>query len=161
MPHMLQEVRTMAPPDTRSAVAIGGQPIHAMFVQFPVVCFTLTMLTDIAYWRTANLMWQNFSSWLLFAGLVFAALAILAGIVDFALRPAIRSRRPAWPHAIGSIVVVLLALLNSLVHAGDGWTGVVPWGLTLSIVTFVVMVITDWLGRSLVYRHDIGVSHHA
>ncbi len=151
----------MAPIETRSAVAVGGQPIHAMLVQFPVVCFTLTLLTDIAYWRTVNLMWQNFSSWLLFAGLVFGALAVIAGIIDFAVRPAIRASRPAWPHAIGSVVVLVLALLNSLVHAGDGWTAVVPWGLTLSVITVVVMIITDWLGRSMVYRYGAGVSRHA
>ena len=151
----------MAPLQTRSAVAVGGQPIHAMLVQFPVVCFTLTLLTDIAYWWTVNLMWQNFSSWLLFAGLVFGVLAVLAGIIDFAVRPAIRANRPAWPHVIGSVVVLVLALLNSLVHAGDGWTAIVPWGLTLSVITVVVMIITDWLGRSMVYRHGAGVSHHA
>ena len=33
-------------------------------------CFALTVLTDIAYWQTVNLMWQNFSAWLLFAGLL-------------------------------------------------------------------------------------------
>ncbi len=151
----------MAPLETRSAVAVGGQPIYSTLVQFPVVCFTLTLLTDIAYWRTFNLMWQNFSSWLLFAGLVFGALAVIVGIIDFAVRPAIRANRPAWPHVIGSVVVLVLALLNSLVHAGDGWTAIVPWGLTLSVITVVVMIITDWLGRSMVYRHGAGVSHHA
>lgn len=151
----------MAPLETRSTVAVGGQPIYSTLVQFPVVCFTLTLLTDIAYWRTFNLMWQNFSSWLLFAGLVFGALAVIVGIIDFAVRPAIRANRPAWPHVIGSVVVLVLALLNSLVHAGDGWTAIVPWGLTLSVITVVVMIITDWLGRSMVYRHGAGVSHHA
>ncbi|APH74746.1 DUF2231 domain-containing protein [Aquibium oceanicum] len=151
----------MAPLETRSTVAVGGQPIYSTFVQFPVVCFTLTLLTDIAYWRTFNLMWQNFSSWLLFAGLVFGALAVIVGIIDFAVRPAIRASRPAWLHVIGSVVVLVLALLNSLVHAGDGWTAIVPWGLTLSVITVVVMIITDWLGRSMVYRHGAGVSHHA
>lgn len=151
----------MAPLETRSAVAVGGQPIYSTLVQFPVVCFTLTLLTDIAYWRTFNLMWQNFSSWLLFAGLVFGALAVIVGIIDFAVRPAIRANRPAWPHVIGSVVVLVLALLNSLVHAGDGWTAIVPWGLTLSVITVVVMIITDWLGRSMAYRHSAGVSHHA
>ena len=75
-------------------------------------------------------------------------------------RPAIRASRPAWPHAIGSIVVLALALLNSLVHAGDGWTAVVPWGLALSAVTVVVMMATCWIGRSFAYRHEMEVIHH-
>ena len=143
-----------------STAAIAGQPIHSMLVQFPVVCFTLTLLTDIAYWQTANLMWQNFSSWLLLAGLVFGALAALAGIIDLLFSSRVRARGPAWPHAIGSLVVLALAFLNSLVHAGDGWTAVVPWGLTLSAVTVVVMIVTDWLGRALVFHHGVGVTDH-
>jgi uncharacterized membrane protein len=150
----------MANAHSSATVVIAGQPIHSMLVQFPIVCFTLTLLTDIAYWRTANLMWQYFSSWLLFAGLIFGALAALAGIADFMFRSTIRARRPAWPHAIGSLIVLALALLNSLVHAGDGWAAIVPWGLMLSVVTVVIMLVSDWFGRALVFRYGVGVSDH-
>ncbi len=34
-------------------VAIGGVPLHAMFVPFPIVCFTGALLTDITYAQTA------------------------------------------------------------------------------------------------------------
>ena len=144
----------------RSTAAIAGHPIHAILIPFPIACFTLTLLTDIAYWRTSNLMWLHFSEWLLFAGLVFGVFAALAGAVDFLFRREVRARRPAWPHAIGGVVVLCLALVNSLVHAGDGWTAVVPYGLILSAVTVLLLVITDWFGRSMVYRHGVGVSDH-
>jgi uncharacterized membrane protein len=150
----------MAHMHPRSGAAIAGQPIHSMFVQFPVVCFTLALFTDIAYWRTANLMWQNFSSWLLFVGLIFGAIAAIAGIVDFFVANRIRQQEPAWPHAIGSLIALALAFFNSLVHAGDGWTAVVPWGLALSILTVIVLAVSDWLGRTLVFTHGVGVSDH-
>jgi uncharacterized membrane protein len=146
------------PPYT--AAIVTGPPIYSTLVQFPVVCFTLTLLTDLAYWQTANLMWHNFSSWLLFAGLAFGALAALVGIIEFLLSSRMRARGPVWPHVIGSLIVFALAFVNSLVHAGDGWTGVVPWGVTLSAVTVVVMIITDWLGRAPVVHHRAGVTHH-
>ena len=44
--------------------------------------------------------------------------------------------------------MLALASLNSLVHAGDGWTAVVPYGLILSAVTVIVVIATAWLGRS-------------
>ena len=147
----------MAYMNSQSTVAVGGQPIHSMLVQFPVVCFTLTLLTDIAYWRTENLMWHNFSAWLLFAGLVFGVLAALAGLIDFLFRRRVRAHRPAWPHAVGSVIVLALAFLNSLVHAGDGWTAIIPWGITLSAMTVVVMIISDWFGRALVFHYGVGV----
>ena len=146
--------------DRSPPAAIARQPIHAMLVPFPIVCFTLTLLTDIAYWRTSYLMWQYFSEWLLLAGLVFGALAAIAGAIDFLLRWETRAAPHAWPHAIGGVVVLLLAFVNSLVHAGDGWTGVMPYGLALSAVTVVVMMVTNWFGRAMVYRHGIGVSSH-
>ena len=39
-----------------------------MLVPFPIACFVGTLLTDIAYWRTAEMMWADFSAWLLTVG---------------------------------------------------------------------------------------------
>lgn len=115
----------------------SAYPFQLLFVPFPFVCFSLTLATDIAYWRTANLMWSNFSAWLLFAGLVAGGLAILAGLIDL-LRRRTRPMRPSFVSIILFIVMLILAFINSLVHAGDGWTAVVPYGLLLSSITFVV-----------------------
>src|SRR3546814_13089787 len=87
-------------------------------------------------------MWQHFSEWLLLAGLVFGALAALAGAVDFLVRPEVRAPGAAWPHALGSVIALVLAIVNSFVHAADGWTGVVPYGLILSAATVVVMMVS-------------------
>ncbi|PWW04536.1 putative membrane protein [Hoeflea marina] len=145
----------MAHPHKRSAARILGLQVHSVLAQFPVVCFTLALLTDIAYWQTANLMWQNFSAWLLFAGLVVGVLAAVAGIVDLFIRRTGTDHRPHWAHAVGSLIVLVLAFFNSLVHAGDGWTAVVPWGLTLSLVTVIVMIITDFYGRLASDRQQV------
>lgn len=129
-------------------VALYRSAFHAIFLPFPVVCFTLTLLTDVAYWRSSDLMWHNFSSWLLLAGLVSGALAVLAALLDLVLGR-VRIVAPEgilW--AVGSAVVLVLALLNSLVHAGDGWTAIVPDGLLLSAATVVLMIAVAWLGRT-------------
>ncbi len=104
---------------------------------FPFVCFSLALATDIAFWQTANLMWQNFSAWLLFAGLVAGGLAVLAGLLDM-LRARTRPMRPSFVSILLFLVMLIFAFVNSLVHAGDGWTAVVPYGLLLSVITFVV-----------------------
>jgi uncharacterized membrane protein len=149
----------MAHVHTPVAAATTGQPVHSMLAQFPIVCFALTLLTDIAYWRTSHLMWLEFSSWLLFAGLVFGALALVAGLIEFFFRSDLRGSAAAW-HAIGGVIVLALAFLNSLVHARDGWTAVVPWGLTLSAVTVIAIIVTEWSARALVFRRAAGVSRH-
>ena len=118
----------------------AAYPIQSLFVPIPFVCFTLALATDIAFWQSNNLMWQNFSAWLLCAGLVFGVIAILAGLIDLA-RPRTRPLRPAFPSALLYLIILALAVLNSLVHAGDGWTAVVPYGLALSGVTFVLCLV--------------------
>jgi uncharacterized membrane protein len=147
-------------PNPKSTASIAGHPIHAMLVPFPIAFFTLALLMDIAYWRSSNLTWKHFSEWLLLAGLVCGGLAAIAGAIDFFAQREVRSQSLAWPHAIGNIIVMLLAFINSLVHARDGWTGVVPTGLALSVATVLLLVVTQWLGASMVYRHGVGVKHH-
>lgn len=125
------------------AAVIPRQPVHAALMSFPVACFTLTLLTDIAYTQTSNLLWLHFSEWLLFAGLVFGALALLL----HAIRYLVRRIRAPWPAVLGGIVVLVLATLNSFVHTADGWTAVVPYGLALSVATVLAMIVTAWLAH--------------
>ncbi|MDP9840301.1 putative membrane protein [Neorhizobium huautlense] len=119
----------------------AAYPYQAVFIPFPFVCFTLALLTDLAYWQTANLMWVNFSAWLLFAGLVFGAVGLIAGLLDL-VRPRTRPLRPGFMVILLYLVILALAIFNSLLHAGDGWTAIVPYGLVTSAVTFVLMLFT-------------------
>lgn len=138
--------------DPRSYMRLHA-PLYELFNQIPAVCFTLAILTDIAYWQTANLLWQNFSSWLLFAGLVGGGLTAVAVAADyFRIRRLYSSVNPYYP--LGAAFVWVTALVNSLIHAGDGWTAVVPWGLTLSILTFVLMLVTSYVGGPFVHVHE-------
>jgi uncharacterized membrane protein len=156
MPDTVPATSRMSNPT--SAARVGMHPIHPMLVPFPIACFTGALLTDIVYWKTAEMMWADFSAWLLFAGLVMGALAAIAGLVDFLSNRLIRALPTAWLHMAGNIVVMLLALFNSFVHSRDAWTSVVPTGLILSALTVVVMLFTGWLGGSMVYRHRVGVA---
>ena len=74
--------------------------------------------------------------------------------------PLIREQPPAWPHAIGNAVALVLATLNMMVHTRDAWTSVVPWGLSLSALVVLILLFTGWMGWSMVYRHRIGVVAH-
>jgi uncharacterized membrane protein len=136
-----------------STVQIAQHPLHPMLVPVPIVCFIGALLTDIMYYRTAEMMWADFSAWLLVVGV----LAAIAGLIDLLSSRAIRSLTPAWPHVIGNVVVLVLAFFNALIHSRDAWTSVVPTGLILSIITVLVLTITGWLGWAMVYRHGVGV----
>jgi len=38
---------------------VERRPLHALLVPFPIVCFTGALVSDIAYWRTAEMMWAT------------------------------------------------------------------------------------------------------
>ncbi|MGR9424504.1 DUF2231 domain-containing protein [Rhizobium leguminosarum] len=118
----------------------AAYPIQSLFVPFPFVYFTLALATDIAFWQSGNVMWQNFSAWLLFAGLMMGLLGIIAGLMDL-MRPRTRPLRPPFLSSLLYLIILALALANSLVHAGDGWTAVVPYGLALSAVIFLLCLV--------------------
>ena len=110
---------------------------------FPVACFSLTVLTDIAYWQTSNLLWLHFSEWLLFAGLVFGVFAGLVAIT----RRILGGGELSWLAILGWMIVLGLAVLNSLMHTADGWTAVMPYGIAISIATIVLMLALALLRR--------------
>jgi uncharacterized membrane protein len=141
----------------RSTVSIGGLPLHAMLVPFPIVCFFGTFATDIAYWQTANVIWETFSVWLLAAGLVMGGFALLAGLIDFLGSRQIREMSSSWQHAIGNIFALILSLVNVFIHSRDGYTAVVPLGLVLSATVVIILLVTGWMGRDMVYRQRVGV----
>lgn len=134
---------------------IGGIPVHAMLVPFPIVCFVGALLTDIAYARTAVIQWTNFSQWLLAFGTFFAALAAVFGLIDFFVGS--RGDRPkiGWIHMIGNLALFVVALFNNFVHARDGWTSVVPTGLILSAISVAILLLTGHLGHRLSFFHVV------
>jgi uncharacterized membrane protein len=141
----------------RSTARIGGHPIHPMLVPFPIACFVGTLLTDIAYARTANMQWANMSAWMLTVGLIFALFAVAAGFIDFLGDRRIRDLTAVWIHAGGNAIALILAIVNAFIHSRDGYTSVVPAGLVLSALTVLILLVTGWMGWDLVYRHRVAV----
>jgi uncharacterized membrane protein len=115
-----------------------------MLVPFPVAYFAAAFLTDLAYWRTAEVMWERFSVWLIAGGLVMAALVAITAVIDLAFA----RQKPVWIPALIYLSAMLLSLLNVFVHSRDAYTAVVPTGLTLSacvvVILLVFMVTAGW-----------------
>ena len=141
--------------DLRSAAQPRGRPIHKIPVSFSAAYFAGALVTDLAYWQMPDVLWERFSIWLITAGLIMAGLATIAYVIDLAARR--RIDRPVWPRVVGYALAVLLALTNAFVHSRDGYTAVVPTGLTLSGVVVVILVLTALVARALTNRHPFGV----
>jgi len=143
----------MADPAVRPsvrAIAIMRHPIYAMLLPVPVVCFIGVLATDITYVQSGgNLIWLAFSSWLLLAGLLFGASGAIVLLIDFIRSPAMR-RSTGWGHLLLYYAALFVELFSVFIHERDGWTAVVPIGLTLSVIGVVLVLIAAWLRRPAV-----------
>ncbi|MGY3586247.1 putative membrane protein [Bradyrhizobium sp. USDA 4341] len=138
----------------RAMANVHRQPIHPALVPFPVAYFAAAFLTDFAYWRTAEVMWERFSVWLIAGGLVMAALLAIAAVIDLLFR----KQRPAWNRALPYACAVAVSILNVLVHSRDGYTAVVPTGLTLSGLALVLLLFAVSTGWTLTNNRRSGAS---
>ena len=126
-------------------ISIVRQPIYSLFLPVPVVCFVGALITDLSYLNSGgNLLWVNFSAWLLAAGLLFGAIALVILLID-----AVRDGA-AWLAFALLLAAWIVGFINSLVHARDGWTAVAGAGLVLSIIGALLVLVAGWLSRQAV-----------
>lgn len=127
-------------------VAIIGHPIYALLLPIPIVCFLGALAADLAYVCSENLIWLNFSGWLIFMGLLSGFLAGVFLFIDFVRVPAATAAL-GWGQLLLFIAAWIIEFFNMLVHNRDGWTAVAPAGLTLSVIGVVLFLIAGWLRR--------------
>lgn len=152
----------MAPPffddHPRSTARIKGHPLHPMLVVFPIAFWLGALGADLVYWATADYGWAEGATWLIAAGLVGAAIAAVAGFIDFFGDVRIRILKTAREHMIGNVVAVVLQAVNLVIRLEDGVAAILPWGLVISALVVALIGYTGWRGGELVYRHRVGVA---
>jgi len=118
-------------------------PLHAVFLAGTVPLFLGAALSDAAYASTYEIQWNNFASWLIVGGLVFAGIALIFVIVDLFRA----HRRAAGIVAYGAILLAawVLGFFNALMHARDAWASM-PTGLILSVIVVVLACVATWIG---------------
>ena len=151
-------------PTTRPVTAspATGHPLHVILAAFPIAYFIGAFITDIIYANTAQMMWANFSIWMITGGLIMGFIAAAVGLLDlFVVRRRDRTERQAWSrsglHSVGNALVLILSLFNAFVHSRDAYTSVVPDGLILSGIVSVLVLVTAWLGTALAYTPAVEV----
>lgn len=134
------------------AVRIGAvtgfrAPVYSLLLPVAITCFLGALVTDLSYLNSGgNLLWLNFSCWLLLAGLVFAGFAAVALVVAI-----LRREGGSWLQMGLLAAAWVIEFVNSLIHARDGWTAVAGAGLILSIIGAVLILVAGWLWQSTRY----------
>ncbi|WP_375154423.1 DUF2231 domain-containing protein [Pseudomonas sp. Q2-TVG4-2] len=118
-------------------------PLHAALLAGTIPLFLGGLLSDIAYFRTYQIQWSNFSSWLIAGGLVFCGLALL-----FALANLIRANQKKGRPLVYLLLLLatwVLGFINALEHAKDAWA-TMPLGLILSVIVTLLACAATWIG---------------
>lgn len=142
-------------PDWRLTTASAPHPVHAILLAFPIALFTSALVTDIAYLKTAELQWSNFSQWLISGALLFGGLVLAWALVSLALgwRGAERIRRLVYAGVLA--VMWVLGLINIFKHSQDGWSSVETFGLVLSILCALLALAAGVLAFSNLAEREV------
>jgi uncharacterized membrane protein len=142
----------------RTTGSVDRRALLPIVAPFPFASFAGALVTDLLYWQTPEVMWERFSIWLIFAGMIMAGVATVAALIDFARSKRIRTSMRAWLYAFGGAIAFVLALINAFVHSRDAYTAVVPDGLMLSALVVAILLFTSWMAGALGSRNSEGAS---
>lgn len=132
-------------------------PLHPALVHFPVACWSLATLADLASLRFGEAAWRP-AGQLLAAGSVLAIPALLAGTYELAR---ITLDSPAWRSVylhMGAMSAALLLYATSLFLHLDHTRFAAPGAAAIacSALGFAALAVGGWFGGKLVYGHGLG-----
>lgn len=132
-------------------------PLHPMLVHFPVACWSLATVADVASLYYGQPAW-HLAGILAAIGVAMALPAMLAGLVELVQVPdGGVAMRDAYLHM--SLMMLSFGLyLTSLLMRVERMHFVAP-GITAIIVSvggFISLILGGWVGGRLVYGHGIG-----
>ncbi len=138
-----------------TSVRTIGTALHRILLAFPTALFPAALVTDIAYLRTAQIQWTNFSAWLIAGALVFCGVVLAWSLVELllALRVDRRRRRLIYPVLLAALFV--LGLLNAFKHSQDAWSSVGAFGLILSMLSTLVVLAAAFVAYSGILNREV------
>lgn len=124
-------------------------PLHAVLLAGTIPLFVALLLSDLAYYKSYEIQWKNFASWLLVGGLVFSGFTLLWAVIDISRSVARTTRQVIYVSLL--ILLWVLGCIDALVHAGDAWASI-PAALNISAILAALAIAATWLGFSNSHR---------
>ena len=121
----------------RSVVA---NAIYELLNPVPFGFFVATLIFDIIYARSAEVMWGKGAAWLVTFGLLFAVIPRLINLVQVWITGGRYSTKADKLDFWLNLSAIVAAIFNAFVHSRDAYA-VVPTSVWLSICTVVLLSI--------------------
>jgi uncharacterized membrane protein/nitrite reductase/ring-hydroxylating ferredoxin subunit len=141
----------------KSTAHIKGHPIHPMLIVFPIAFFTGTFLFDLLFLITEIQNLYVTAMYLNIAGVVFALLAAVPGVIDFiyTVPPKSSGKKRALKHGIINVIVVIIFAFAFLYRQNTEASVLLLVGM--EVAGIAALTVAGWMGGTLVYRNQIGV----
>src|SRR5947207_1626083 len=146
----------------RAKATFAGEPVHPMFVHYPIALWTTSVITDLIFYFQRNTSLVLISKFLIAAGIVGAILAAIPGIIDWlTITDPVVTKISNW-HArlnIAALVIFGASLYLRMKYHGAPLVGFhlkIPF--LVSFVGWLLIAISASLGGKMVYEHRMGVN---
>lgn len=119
--------------------SVLANAIYGLLNPLPFGCFAAALIFDVAYARSADIIWIDGAAWLVTFGLLLAIVPRLINLVQVWItrrRPAPTDKLDFWLN----LVAIALAILNAFVHSRDAYAAV-PANVWLSACTVALLSI--------------------
>ncbi len=144
----------------RAKAHIESHPIHPILVAFPIGLFITSFVFDLIAAIGGHPTVASAGWYCVIAGLIAGACAAVAGAIDLfgVVPPRSSGRKRGYKHAVLNVIVMLLFIAVAS-YRGGPFAMPDNTSLTISAVGVLVLLISGWLGGTLVYRNQIAVDH--
>ena len=135
---------------------LAQHPIHPMLVPFPIGLWVFSLASDVAFRLGAGPVWDEIAFWTMVGGVFGALAAAVPGLIDFLTVKDPRTWRIAVAHMVLNLTIVLLFVVNIGLRMRGAPGDALP--LALSVVGVGLLLISGWLGGTLVYERAVAVA---
>jgi len=141
----------------KSKANFKGHPLHPVLVAFPIAFFTGTLIFDLIGLVYSRNDFHITAMYLQMAGIGFALLAAVPGIVDylFVVPPKSSAKRRGARHGFINATMVIIFIVALVLRQKEDVSFVII--ISLEIIGVILLSIAGWLGGTLVFRNQIGV----
>jgi uncharacterized membrane protein len=138
-----------------------GHPLHATMITVPIGAWTAAIVFDIiALVGAAPDAFATGALWLVVIGVIGALLAAVFGLLDFSkLARGTKAHRTALAHLSLNTAAIILFAISIPVRAGADGPSV--GGFVLSLIAYLIVGASGFLGGELAYRHGVRVADEA
>lgn len=146
----------------KTKASFAGEPIHPMFVHYPIALWTTSVITDVIFYFARNSSLVLISKFLIAAGIVGAIAAALFGLIDWTGIAEPAAKTIGNRHLVLNVLALILFGVSLYLRMKNYGAHLVGFHLKIpflvSVAGWLLMSIGASFGGKLVYQHRMGVN---